>query len=143
MGQVLVGGVFGAAAREAMEQAITTPKDAFPLATFVVNLSGAFLLGVVLEALVRSGDDSGRRRTARLVAGTGFMGAFTTYSTFALEADLLLRAGHPVLALGYVVATLAGGLAATGAGIAFAAGRARRSITLLPVDSDVDIEDGR
>lgn len=171
MGTVAGGGVFGAAAREAVEQALPTPHHGFPLATMLINLSGAFLLGVLLEALVRAGADSGWRRRARLLAGTGFMGAFTTYSTFAVEADLLVRAGRGALAAVYVVATVAGGLVAAAAGIVVASrprlqrvGGRRRAGRLprvgqrpapyeaqegpwpgpaLPVDPDVDEEDRR
>jgi CrcB protein len=68
------------------------------------------------------------------------MGAFTTYSTFATETDLLVRAGRSLTALIYVVVTLVGGLAATTAGIALAAARGGGRAANLPVDPDVDAE---
>ena len=135
---VLIGGVLGAAAREAVEQALPTSHGGFPTATVVVNLSGAFLLGVVLEALVRLGDDAGHRRRIRLLAGTGFLGAFTTYSTFAVESDLLVRAGHDLTATAYVLATVLGGLVASGSGIFAGTALAGRRAVVLPVDPDVD-----
>ena len=152
--------MFGAAAREATEQALPTAHHGFPLATMLINLSGAFLLGVLLEWLVRAGADSGWRRRTRLLAGTGFMGAYTTYSTFVVEADLLVRSGRAGLAAAYVAATVVGGLVTVAAGIAVAArpgwrrarsGRRRRRGGPmaaapglgLPVDPDVDREDGR
>lgn len=137
MALVLVGGMFGAGCREVVELALPTPQGALPVATLLVNLVGAFLLGVVLEALIRV-DDTVRRRRARLVVGTGFMGAFTTYSTFAVEADLLVRSGHPGTAAVYVVITLAGGLLATVAGIAGGAFGAKWRGGELAVDPDVD-----
>ncbi len=137
LAQVAVGGAFGAAAREAVEQALPTAAHHFPAATLSINLSGAFALGLLLEVLARSGDDSGGRRRARLVVGTGFLGAFTTYSTFAVDTDLLVRAGRPGSAAVYVAVTVAAGLAASGAGIVVGGVRARRH-GLLPVDPDVD-----
>jgi CrcB protein len=138
LAQVIFGGVFGAAARDVIEQARPTPKGEFPLATWLINLAGAFVLGALLEALARAGDDSGRRRAGRLTAGTGFVGAFTTYSTFAVESDLLVRGGHVTLALAYVLLTVLGGLVAVTAGIAAASGRHRRTQASLPVDPDLD-----
>lgn len=117
-----VGGFFGAAARGAVAEAVPA-LDGFAVATFAVNVSGAFLLGVLLEALVRAGEDVGGRRRARLVLGTGFIGSYTTYSTFALESALALGRAHWVLATAYVVLSLLAGLFAVAAGIAVAAGR--------------------
>jgi CrcB protein len=141
--QVAIGGVFGAAAREALEQAIPTAKDSLPWATLLINLSGALVLGLLLEALVRAGDDPagddrGGRRRARLVLGTGFLGAFTTYSTFALEVDLLVRAGRPLTAAAYAVVTVAGGLVAAGIGVRVGALRSGRGPIPLPRDPDAD-----
>ncbi|HWE56030.1 MAG TPA: CrcB family protein [Acidimicrobiales bacterium] len=133
---VAVGGLFGAAAREALEQAIHTPAHGFPVATFLVNVSGAFLLGLILEALVRAGPDAGWRQRARLLVGTGFMGAYTTYSTLAVETDQLFRTGHPATGAGYAIASAAAGLVAAAAGIYLAA--ARHGTDALPVDPDVD-----
>jgi CrcB protein len=139
VGLVAAGGSLGAAAREAVAQALPAPASGFPVSTLAVNLSGAFLLGVLLEAIARAGDDRGRRRRARLLAGTGFMGAYTTYSTFAVESDQLLRAGRVGTAVAYVAATVAGGLIVTAAGITLAAWRSRVAAD-LPVDPDVDGE---
>jgi CrcB protein len=135
---VMGGGVLGAAAREAVEQALPAARNGFPAATFVINLSGAFVLGALLEALVRAGDDSGWRRTARLLGGTGFCGAFTTYSALAVETVQLARHGVWSTAVIYVAASLVGGLMAAVAGIAIGATRARWSTAALPVDPDVD-----
>lgn len=136
LAQVIVGGVLGAASREAVEQALPTHSGDFPLATWLINLTGAFVLGVLLEALARAGDDAGWRRTVRLTAGTGYVGAFTTYSTFAVESDLLVRGGHAGVAMAYVVVTVLGGLLAVTAGIAAAAGHHNRIRRPLPVDPD-------
>jgi fluoride exporter len=104
----------------------------------MVNLSGAFILGLLLEALVRSGEDVGWRRRARLAGGTGFCGGFTTYSTLAVETVQLARHGVWSTAALYVVVSVLGGLVAAVAGILVGAAHARWSTTWLPVDPDVD-----
>jgi fluoride exporter len=139
----MLGGVGGAAARETIELALPTAGTGFPTATFLINLCGAFVLGVVLEALVRSGDDVGWRRKTRLIVGTGFCGAFTTYSTLAVESVQLARHGAWSMGVLYVVASLVGGLAAAALGIAAGARHARWSVAALPVDPDVDRIEGR
>ncbi len=113
---VALGGVCGTAARIAVTGAVPRP-DGLPLATVAVNLLGALALGILLEALARRGPDRGGRRVARLLLGTGFCGGFTTYSTFTVDADVLLREGRPAAALGYLTVSLLGGLLATWAGI--------------------------
>ena len=136
--RVMCGGVAGAAAREAIEQALPAAHHGFPAATFLINLAGAFILGVLLEALVRSGDDAGWRRRARLIGGTGFCGAFTTYSTFAVETVQLARHGAWSTAGAYLVASVVGGLVLAGLGIMAGAAHARWSTAALPVDPDVE-----
>ena len=113
---VIAGGVFGALARYGLSTLLPAPGG-WPLPTLVINLAGALLLGALLEALVRRGPDAGTRRIIRLLAGTGFMGAFTTYSTLALETNTLLGAGRVADGLLYLAATLIGGAGATVAGI--------------------------
>lgn len=119
---VVAGGVAGTLARYGLSIALPAPAG-WPLPTLVINLAGAFLLGVLLESLARSGPDAGRLRVIRLLAGTGFMGAFTTYSTLALESNVLLAAGRSLDALGYLTASLVGGFLATFAGIRVASAR--------------------
>jgi CrcB protein len=128
----------GAAAREAVEQALPTPAHAFPAATFMINVAGAFVLGFLLEAVVRAGDDTGWRLRARLIGGTGFCGAFTTYSTLAVETVQLGRHGSWSTAAAYLVASVAAGLIAATAGIVVGARRARGTVAWLPIDPDVD-----
>ena len=116
IGVVAAGGVLGALARYGLGLVIPAP-NAWPLPTLVVNLSGALALGALLEGLSRRGPDAGRRRILRLALGTGFLGAYTTYSTLALDAVHLFMAGASVEAAGYLGASLLGGAAATTAGI--------------------------
>jgi CrcB protein len=123
---VFVGGAAGTAAREGLGLVIPS-TDGVPWAILAANLSGALLLGVLLEALVRRGDDFGLRRTLRLLLGTGFMGGFTTYSALATDTAALFGAGHGWLAAAYGLGTVVVGALATTAGIlvAAAAHRAR------------------
>ena len=118
---VFAGGVAGTLLRSALATAL--PASRFPLATFLTNVSGAFVLGALLEGLRRAGPDTGRRRAARLGLGSGLLGAFTTYSALAVESDLLVRDGHVGTATAYAVGSVLAGLVAAAAGVA-AAGRA-------------------
>lgn len=123
---VLAGGVLGTPARYALSVALPTRTGAWPAGTFTANLLGAFLLGALLEGLARRGQDSGGRLLLRLALGTGFLGAFTTYSTLAVETDLLVRAHRAALAAAYAGASVLGGLLATTAGIWLATAHHRR-----------------
>ena len=118
LGAVLVGGVLGTLARHGLSLAL--PGGPWPAGTFAADLLGALLLGALLAGLARAGDDTGRRRLLRLGAGTGFLGAFTTYSALAVETDLLLRDGRPLLAAAYAGATVLGGLLLSATGIVLA-----------------------
>lgn len=113
---MFAGGVAGTLLRLALATAL--PGSRFPLATWLTNVSGALVLGALLEALLRRGPDTGARRAARLGLGSGLLGAFTTYSTLAVEADLLVRDGHVALAVAYAVGSAVAGLAAAALGVA-------------------------
>lgn len=108
------GGSAGAFARYAVSLWLPTEAGAFPRGTFAVNMAGAALLGFLLVLVT---EQFPRSRVARLVLGTGFIGAFTTFSTFVVEADLLVRDGDTRMAAVYVVSSLAAGLASVFAGI--------------------------
>jgi fluoride exporter len=111
LGLVWLGGSLGTAARYAVAERVP-PLRELPLGTLLVNVGGAFLLGLLLERLLRAGADVGRRRDLRLLAGTGFLGGFTTYSALATDAAGLLAADHPGRAAAYGLGTLLlGGLA--------------------------------
>ena len=117
---VFAGGIVGTALRYGVEELLPHDGAGWPWGTFLVNLVGAFILGGLLEALARLGEDAGWRQRARLCAGTGGCGAFTTYSTFALEAVLLMRHGHLGMAIGYGVLSVVGGVVTAWLGIVVA-----------------------
>ena len=119
---VLVGGALGTVTRYAIERAFPAAEGSWPWATFAINVVGAFVLGALLESLLRTGADEGWRRAVRVGVGTGVLGGFTTYSTFAVEADMLVRDGHALLAAGYAVGSVVLGVGAAVGGI-LAAGR--------------------
>ena len=121
-GAVSIGGALGASARYGMTQLITVPPDSFPWATFWTNVSGSFALGVVLAIVLERFPPS---RYARAFAATGFLGAYTTYSTFAVETDLLVKNGHTGIAAAYVFASFVVGFAAVFLGMWMARGRWR------------------
>jgi fluoride exporter len=118
MAWIFAGGVAGTALRYYTEKALPHDGASWPWATFLINLSGAFVLGGLLEGLARLGDDSGWRRRARLCAGTGFCGAFTTYSAFALEIVVLGRHGYLGTAVSYGLLSVVGGVITAWLGIA-------------------------
>ncbi|OZD04690.1 chromosome condensation protein CrcB [Rhodococcus sp. 06-235-1A] len=117
---VFTGGVAGTAVRYVIEEQLPHSASQWPTATFGINIAGAFVLGLLLESLVRGGPDAGVRRRLRLLGGTGFCGAFTTYSTFALETVEGFRGGFTVLAVTYAVVSVILGILAAWAGIVLA-----------------------
>ena len=124
IGLVFVGGALGTALRAWLESRYAGPAGTWPTVTFVINLTGAFALGLLLTWLGLRGPDVGLLRVARLGLGTGVVGGFTTYSTFIVEVDLLLRGGHTALGLAYALGSVGGGLAAALTGV-WLAGRLR------------------
>lgn len=117
---VFIGGTLGTGAREALSLAFPPVHD-IPYAIFGINVAGALLLGVLLDALARRGPDHGTTRTLRLLLGTGFMGGFTTYSALAADSAGLIGNGAPAAGIGYALATLLVGAVATWGGVALAA----------------------
>ncbi|MDY7100468.1 MAG: CrcB family protein [Actinomycetota bacterium] len=104
---VAVGGALGAAARHGVAHLVPTEPGAFPWATLVTNVSGAFALAVLGAAVTNALVE---HHPLRVLLTTGLLSSYTTFSTFAVEAAELVRDGHAPLAAGYVVVSLVAGL---------------------------------
>ncbi len=111
---IALGGALGAPARYGVAQVIHVTTDTFPWATFWTNVSGSLALGLLLALILERFPPS---RYVRPFAATGFLGAYTTYSTFAVETDLLIKHGHAGIGLAYAAASLVAGFAAVWTGI--------------------------
>jgi fluoride exporter len=110
---IAAGGALGGLARHGLQVAF--PVRTFPWATFGINVSGCLLIGVLMVLIAR------RRPNARLLrpfAGVGFLGGFTTFSTYVLDIRNTVAAGEPGVALLYLFGTLAAALVAVRAGMA-------------------------
>ncbi|MFG2092230.1 fluoride efflux transporter FluC [Streptomyces sp. NPDC048612] len=112
---VALGGLLGGTARYVLGLAFPTPAGSFPLTTFAVNVSGSFLLALLLVYVLEVWPPT---RYVRAFAGVGFLGSFTTFSTWMADTDRLLVHGHLTTAAVNVFGSLAAGLAATVLGLA-------------------------
>lgn len=121
---VFVGGAFGATVRYLLTLS-APPVAGVPLITLIINVTGAFALGWLLQSLALRGPDVGARRDLRLLIGTGVLGGYTTYSSLAVDTDGLIAAQSVGLSVLYAVATIVVGAVASVAGIALASGIAR------------------
>lgn len=109
---VFLGGAAGVFARELLMLLVPSVAG-LPLAVFVANVIGAFLLGCLLEAF--ADEESDRAQRLRLLLGTGFLGGFTTYSAIAQSAVLMF--GEPWLAIVYPLGTIVIGACASWLGV--------------------------
>ncbi|MFG2328710.1 fluoride efflux transporter CrcB [Streptomyces sp. NPDC048604] len=115
---VAVGGALGAAARYGAGLAWPTPAGAFPWTTFGVNVLGCAAIGVLMVLVTETA--AVPHPLVRPFLGTGVLGGFTTFSTFALDTQRLLAAGETLRGLAYLAATPVAALAAVAAGTAAA-----------------------
>jgi CrcB protein len=118
---IAVGGAFGALCRYGVSRVIHVAPDTFPRATFVTNVVGAFVLGCFLTVVY---ERRWSARYARPLFAVGFLGAFTTFSTMAVEAVTLIKDGHAGTGILYLLLSVAVGLALCSLGVI--AGRAAR-----------------
>jgi len=101
---VAVGGALGAMARYAVSiWVFNYSSDKFPYATLSVNVLGSFMMGILFVIIVERAALPAEMRSLLMV---GFLGAFTTFSTFSLDALSLWQNGHLFVALVYVLATV-------------------------------------
>lgn len=112
---VVLGGMIGAPLRFWIGRVVSSRwKRAFPLGTFMINVTGSFLLGIVTVAT---------HSWVQAFLGTGILGAYTTFSTFGVEAVTLIEQKKVGLAASYVVLSALLGLAVAWLGGTWYTGR--------------------
>ncbi|MDO9407730.1 fluoride efflux transporter CrcB [Patulibacter sp.] len=114
------GGFAGTVLRASLSEHWAHDPASWPWATFVVNLAGAFVLGLVVAGLARRAEPSPRLRA---LLGTGFCGGLTTFSTLQLEVLRMLDHDAVGLAVGYLAASVVAGLVAVSCGVRLARAR--------------------
>jgi len=114
-----LGGFVGANARFVVARLVGALFETrFPLGTFIINMSGSFLLGVLGAIIAQK--VMPHSEALRLALGVGFLGAFTTFSTFEFETHALFDDGSWLTATTNMFASLFVGLVAVRAGIVLA-----------------------
>lgn len=113
---VLVGGGCGSLTRYLLSRAITQrfPSSQFAWGTFVINVSGSFLIGLLVTLIVE------RLRLSNLwylIAVVGFLGGYTTFSSFEYDGYLSTRGGHPMAAFSYLAGSVLFGYGAVWLGV--------------------------
>jgi CrcB protein len=112
---IAAGGAAGAVARYLVDSAVLDRfPGAFPLGILVVNLTGAFLLGLLAALVIERGLLPSELRSPLLV---GFLGAYTTFSTLMLDSWRLVEDGLPGLGAANLAGSMVLGIVALGAGL--------------------------
>jgi CrcB protein len=106
LGAIFSGGAVGAVLRVALSNAFPTAPTSWPWIVFTINVTGAFVLGYFVTRLQERLPLSTYRRP---LVGTGFCGAFTTFSTMQLQLLKMIDHHRYVLAVGYAAASVAAG----------------------------------
>ncbi|WP_448661892.1 fluoride efflux transporter CrcB [Sphingomonas sp. CJ20] len=114
---VMLGGAVGSGARYLVGTGATALfGPGFPWGTLAVNLIGGLLMGVLVGTLARIGQGTD---TLRLLLAIGVLGGFTTFSSFSLDTMSMLQRGDWPTALGYILASVIGSIAALALGLQF------------------------
>ncbi len=115
---IALGGAFGAVTRYYLHTAVQRlSSTGFPVGTLTVNVIGSFLIGIAFVIFVEKVQIAEQWRSIVII---GFLGAMTTFSTFSLDALLLLEQGHYNSALLYILSSIAVCLIAAFAGLQLA-----------------------
>jgi CrcB protein len=124
-----MGGAIGTWGRYEVEKSWPTTTGHFPMATFVINTTGAFLIGLLLTVVLKRMADTSGAKHLRHFAGVGLLGGWTTMSTLAVETDTLLKGSYVLVAIGYMATTLLAGYLAVWLGTWLGSPRPRRRST--------------
>ena len=111
---IAIGGFAGGLTRYEIALAVPAAHGRFPIATFAINVSGSFLLALLLVFVLEIWPPT---KYVRPLLGVGFCGAYTTFSTWMVDADRLIGAGNYATAAWYLLGSLGAGLAATSLGL--------------------------
>jgi fluoride exporter len=109
---IAAGGAVGAIARDLVSQAL--PGVGFPVGTFMVNLSGCLLIGVLMVSIIEVWRP---HRLVRPFLGVGVLGGYTTFSTYSVDTLRLIQDGNAGLAVTYFIGTAVGALLAVQLGV--------------------------
>jgi CrcB protein len=112
---IALGGIAGAEFRYGVSTLLPHRPDQVPVGTWLVNVSGCFLIGVLMVVITELRQP---HPLMRPFLGVGVLGGYTTFSTATVEVQVLVIHGHAVPALGYLLGTVAGALVATALGTA-------------------------
>lgn len=108
-----IGGMIGAASRYVVSQIWPTHTGSFPWSTFAINVSGCFVLGVLMAYI---GSRESTHPLLRPFLATGIVSGYTTFSTYVLETDSLLQHHQPLLGLTYMSTSVIAGVTSALAG---------------------------
>jgi fluoride exporter len=111
---VAVGGALGALGRWAVAEALPHDSGRFPWSILLTNVVGCFLIGVLMVLVIERLPD---QRLVRPFLGTGILGGFTTFSTYAVDTRALLAADRAAVAATYLAGTVVLGLLAVLVGL--------------------------
>jgi len=111
---IAAGGVLGALLRYQLGRWWPTPVPEFPWTTLLINASGCLVIGCFMVMITERWSP---HALIRPFVGTGVLGGYTTFSTYAVDIVLLTRAGHLAAAGLYLIGTLAGALLAVTVGM--------------------------
>jgi len=116
---VLIGGAVGSLARYGLSTIarVLWPTVEWPIGTFAANLLGGLLMGVLMAMLAGPLKHTIDVERVRLLIGVGFMGGFTTFSTFSLETLFMIERRHYLLAGAYAVLSVVLAVAGVAAGM--------------------------
>ncbi|MQA10049.1 MAG: fluoride efflux transporter CrcB [Pseudonocardiaceae bacterium] len=100
---VAAGGALGSIARYGLSLVVPHEPGQFPVATLLANIGGCLAIGVLMAVITEA---TAPHRLLRPFLGIGFLGGFTTLSTYVVETIDSVRTGHPVMAVSYLLGTV-------------------------------------